>query len=139
MFTGEVEQAGSWVGVRVLSTAASAELQHLTVEYAGQPPAPGHDSAGIFLEAVPKATLYDVTVRDCSGTGLDLYLYYSTVVVRHSVFTSNGAWPVDAGGVSENLGAVIDATSTFLGNGSDCVRLSGQMTGLAQLDVPYCE
>lgn len=41
--------------------------------------------------------------------------------------------------MSENLGAVIDATSTFLGNGSDCVRLSGQMTGLAQLDVPYCE
>ena len=131
IFTGEKKTPGAWHGVEIHGQYADLELEHVVIEYAG--------AAGLLAESPTTLKMNHVTLRNNAGVGFDLYPYYSQAIVRNCTVTGNGGRPMELSGDLSKLAGVFDNTSTFKGNGTDCIGNSGQKdSSLPTPDVPYC-
>ena len=138
VFTGEVQEKGSWGGISILSQSPKNEFDHVTVEYGGGEEF-GYDNiaAGLVVDRVANLELRNSTIRESKSYGF----YHNGNFIEFEKNTITGSELAPAVIPAWSLHE-LDVESDLTGNGQDHVLiLDGSRPKTAvtweALSVPY--
>lgn len=140
LFTGLVNERGSWAGISFLSPSVKNELEYVTIEYGGGKQIHSNvDEANLTVSYDTRLDMNHCTLRHSDKYGIYVYGNTQEINIQNSVFTKN-AIPVYSYMKPQYLSAW-NASNDYTGNDVDRVYLEG--SGIIssatwnKINVPY--
>ncbi|MCP4806565.1 MAG: hypothetical protein GY913_01110 [Proteobacteria bacterium] len=139
---------GDWVGLKFADTSLNSTIEGLTIKHAGGGAGSGclniHtdmsivdseiskcEGSGVALVDEASVMISGTTIQNNVGDGIEAGADARILHFESNTVTANGDYPIEGGAV---IGAVLDNSSNYTGNGTDVIALNG---GTVDSDIDY--